>query len=310
MKSSELETALVSILARLGRLPADQTSSLRPPAGPEARARLAGTVCGEPTLPEPLEVWFACHDGQELGTLGVDPEAPAVAWMSIDDAIDAWMFLNDENEEILPPWSRDWLPIATNGGGDYLVYAIRGADAGTLLFYYHDDEDRPVEAASVAEYASKVERSLADVEASLEEKRTIPTRVSEDGAIWQDAPAPTADDLRVAPIGTAFHRRSLPYRSYWYRVYVKLGEGVWIAGKAQSQSPHRDDDFEITGALTDIERLVQDELPRAWKQEEGALVEALSDESIYPAGLTALGGRPARGDAYFIRRRTTLTVRQ
>jgi cell wall assembly regulator SMI1 len=309
MKSNELETTLQSIQARLGRLPADQTSSLRPSAGPEARARLAGTVCGEPTLPEPLEVWFACHDGQELESPGVDPEAPAVAWMSIDDAIDAWMFLNDENEEILQPWSRDWLPIATNGGGDHLVYVLRGADAGTLLFYYHDDEDRPVEAARLADYAGKVDRSLADVEASLEEKRNIPTRVSEDGAIWQDAPAPTADDLRAAPIGTAFHRRSLPYQSYWYRVYVKLAEGAWIAGRAQSASPHRDDDFDITGALTDIENLVRDELPRTWKQEEEALVVALSDESIYPAGLKALGGRPARDDAYFIRRRATLSVR-
>lgn len=308
MSANKVEATLASIRSRLTRLPPELTTSLRPPADVDARGNLAKLVCAAPTLPEDLDAWFRCHDGQEFLAKGIDPDA-VWTWLSIEDAIKAWQFLGDENEEILQPWSKDWLPIAQNGGGDYIVYVLRGKNAGKLLSYYHDDEARPVEAPSLDAFAKRIDKRLGETEKSLKQKSGYPSQVSDEGSIWQDVDAPTLDEIKAAPIGAAFHRRSLPYQSYWYQVYVKLAKGTWIMGRAQSPPPHHDDDYRLSDALSDIERRLKEALPRDWKETDDKVVQALCDDKIYPSGLTALGGKPSRGDPYFIRRRGSVRLR-
>jgi len=308
MAPGNVEKLLASIRARIGRLPADRAPSLRAAANDTARAMLASTFAMD-QLPSDLDEWFRSHDGQDPLDQGIDPDAPAITWLSIDDALAAWRFLGDENEEILQPWSKDWLPIAQNGGGDYLVYELAGAKPGTLRSYYHDDEARPIEAKSLETFVRGVDRRLASVAKSLKQKKSAPTMVDDSEATWANADAPSAEVLADAPVGTAFHVRALPYQSYWYRVFVKVGKGAWIVGKGQNPPPICDDDYRVGAALDDIANRLAEKLPREWKMKEADVVAALADEKVFPEGLYALKGKPAKGNAYFIRRRAQLAVR-
>lgn len=303
-----LEALLASIHARLAALPpGESTPSLRPPAAVEARFRLAELACGMDTLPEALDVWFAAHDGQDPLGHGMDPDSPAVTWMKIEDVLEAWRFLNDENEEILKPYSKDWLPIATNGGGDYLVYVLRGKREGQILNYFHDDKSRFAEAKSLEAFAESIDKKLASVARALVAKKKLPREVVDEDREWGSCDAPTLVAVQTAPVGTAFHRRNLPYQGYGYSVYVKLAKDTWICGSGKSSK--RDTDYRIDAAVADIRRRLDEETPRTWRTNDAEVVRVLSDESVYPSDLLALDEKPSFGNPYFIRRRGRLTLR-
>src|SRR5690349_19897746 len=81
--------------------------------------------------------------------------------MSVSQALSAWKFLSNPKSEISKPWSNTWLPIFTNGAGDYLVYESGGKKPGALIEYWHADEDRDVEFSSLLDWAADLEKSLA-----------------------------------------------------------------------------------------------------------------------------------------------------
>jgi cell wall assembly regulator SMI1 len=120
-------------------------------------------------LPKELVEWFAWHDGQD-GTGNIGPSGNdyllSVAGMAADR-----QFLSEEGN---PPFEPDWLPLMANGGGDYVVY---DRAEGRLLRYFHDDDARPVVAASLTAWAIELAaawRAVARVPAEPEGWSLVP----------------------------------------------------------------------------------------------------------------------------------------
>ena len=65
--------------------------------------------------------------------------------------------MQPENEKEIKPfiWNSKWIPIADNGAGDYLCMDMDPTEAGTIgqvLYYWHDWEDRSLDANSFFEF--------------------------------------------------------------------------------------------------------------------------------------------------------------
>jgi ABC-type thiamine transport system substrate-binding protein len=73
--------------------------------------------------------------------------------MSVDEAIDTWRMLCDPKEDVKKPWSNAWLPVFTNGAGDYVCFVTSGKGAGSLVEYWHTDTDRTTAYASFDAWA-------------------------------------------------------------------------------------------------------------------------------------------------------------
>jgi len=199
------------------------------------------------------------------------------------------------------PWEDCWLRIASNGGGDYYVYVLAGAKRGKILFYLHDDAARSVVAPSLTKLAERIAKNLA-----ARDKPVLATRVAAPRTPLAAAGAPSLDDLASAAIGTCFYRRSLPYRSYWYRLYIKATRSAWVEGKARL-SVANDSDYQIDGALADANaRLALAAVE--WKVKPAHVVDALHDDQVWPSDLLALKGKDPRLDPYFVRLRGELVV--
>ncbi|MBD8033070.1 SMI1/KNR4 family protein [Solibacillus sp. Sa1YVA6] len=68
------------------------------------------------------------------------------------EIINNWCFLQEEFDPELKPfkflWNSKWIPIANNGGGDYLCIDNNLYEAGAVgqvLYFWHDWEDRSIE---------------------------------------------------------------------------------------------------------------------------------------------------------------------
>jgi cell wall assembly regulator SMI1 len=62
-------------------------------------------------------------------------------------------------------WKRDWIPFLANGSGDYLCLALDaedGANAGRLIAFWHDWEDRSVKYASIDDWLCALVQSMED----------------------------------------------------------------------------------------------------------------------------------------------------
>ncbi len=81
--------------------------------------------------------------------------------VQITEVIDAWKFMNKPSSEVQKPWSKTWLPLFTNGAGDYLCLEPAGKHAGTLVEYWHADTDRKTAYPSLEAWADAVIATLA-----------------------------------------------------------------------------------------------------------------------------------------------------
>jgi cell wall assembly regulator SMI1 len=292
---TDLERSLDAIRAHAKKVVPKAAASLRRSAGATALKRLEKALGRR--VPADLAQWFGQHDGQHFLSEGLDPTAPAMTWLSVADAIRERAELIAHPEKMLP-WNDAWLPIVGNGGGDFYVYVTSGRDAGAILFYLHDARRRPRIARSLTVFAASVAKSLA--------ARDKPKATGPGGALVGPlvaCGAPSTALLKRAEVGTIYYRRALPYRSFFYWIFVKVTPTAWAAAYGKFK---RLDDFGFATALAKIQAEVSTTAAADWREPLDEIRERLSNQRCFPRGIDALKGRDPRRDPYFARKRGQL----
>lgn len=152
---SDILTAIDTLLAE--KFP-DLARSLQPGAKDEPLVTLRETCFEGKALPHDLETFYRWHDGQH-GYQALHPYDNRTL-LSIQEALEAWRFLNDPKEDILQPMMKTWLPLFYNGSGDYVVYDLVGANQGKLITYWHDDAIRKVAYSNLEAWATDTLEAL------------------------------------------------------------------------------------------------------------------------------------------------------
>ncbi len=85
---------------------------------------------------------------------------------SIFEPLEAVLATNKELTELIGYdfeienwWNENWIPIFSNGGGDYICYDLKGmftGQKGQLLEYWNDDEERIVIAPNLISFIEKI----------------------------------------------------------------------------------------------------------------------------------------------------------
>lgn len=146
---------------------------LQPGASEEDLIQLQETL--NVTIPKEMVEFYRIHNGQ-LWDIGGQCFIRNLTLSPISEIVENWHFLNEEFEgdeleasfdkEIKPLlWNPKWLPIASNGGGDYLCLdtdPTNEGQPGQVLYFWHDWGNRSVKAKSLFEF----------IQACLEEEDT------------------------------------------------------------------------------------------------------------------------------------------
>jgi cell wall assembly regulator SMI1 len=174
-------------------------------------------------VPADVKTLFAWHDGQEIEMLHPKDNRTL---MSIEEAWGAWKFLSDPKEDVQQPWSKSWLPVFANGAGDYVCVEMAGKNAGSLVEYWHDDDDRDVVHASLAAWASDLIRAL-EKEAAKQRKAPAKREVTLDASSsrWSVMNRPlTKEQLAKRAVGTVFWRKRAGsmFKSAPFALWVKV----------------------------------------------------------------------------------------
>jgi cell wall assembly regulator SMI1 len=216
-KTNPLSSTLAKIDDALARTAPDVHKTLKKGARPAKLSLLRKAM----SVPDDAVDLFAWHDGQR-GARQLHPEDNRTL-LSVDEALDAWRFLCDPANEIMKPWSKTWLPLLTNGAGDYVCIETGTKRRGALITYYHDDKTRPSEYASVTAWAEALLGALTKEAAKRGTKKSARVELDASHTTWKKrAKAPTAKELAKLPIGAAFSwTRSIPMGVRTW-VYVKL----------------------------------------------------------------------------------------
>ena len=132
------------------------------------------------TLPDDVRSSFRIHDGAEESDLfpSTEPDDMAYSLMSLAEIAEAYGSVCK-----WPHWRSDWVPLATNGGGDYQAVAL---SSGEIVEANH-------ETGAVKPVACSWTARLADLANGLEAKRY---KYDADSGIIR-APDPL-DELRKA----------------------------------------------------------------------------------------------------------------
>ncbi|CAJ1314890.1 SMI1/KNR4 family protein [Paenibacillus nuruki] len=125
-------------------------------------------------VPAQLQSFYRIHNGQQENKANTC-FLRNLTLSSITEIIENWTFLQEEFDPedlevdaqpgVKPfAWNAKWIPIASNGGGDYLCIDTDPAEEGTVgqvLYFWHDWEYRSVEATSLFEF---IEMALQEEE--------------------------------------------------------------------------------------------------------------------------------------------------
>lgn len=194
-------------------------------------------ACLGTELPEELVAWFGWHDGQD-GTTPIKPEENQTL-ITASEAARKMEFWTEEVDA--KPWPRSWVPLLTNGAGDFLVYETAGEHAGRLIRFWHDEadywskpRDRWHEAASLAEW---VDGAVAAIEAAPPTKGKKPrkkkaakkTEAKTPPRDWVATGPPTDESLAADPVGVAYflQQRNNVQKSMNCVLFVKTSEDEW-----------------------------------------------------------------------------------
>jgi cell wall assembly regulator SMI1 len=211
-KKGDLSAAIAQLLATIAAGDASVARTLRKPTTAAKRAKLEKKT-GE--LPSEVHAWFAAHDGQS-GSRAIGP-SESDRLLGVEEAIDAWTFLEEEGHA---PWKSSWLPLATNGAGDYLVI---DRSSGALLGYQHDARARPKRAASLLAWVEAIAQAWTSVAASTKES------AAPEG--WTATTSPKAAALKKKPAGTAYlFRATAPAlgKGIYVHVFWKQAANTWF----------------------------------------------------------------------------------
>ena len=126
------------------------------------------------SFPDDLRQSYLRHNGE-----GDDEVYLAQGWilMSLDAVVDNYKMLQKLYEDgVFDPndglpegpvkpvwWSPKWIPVAENGGGDYLMIDLdpaEGGKVGQVVEYWHNDDLRTVMAPSFAAFMAKMADDL------------------------------------------------------------------------------------------------------------------------------------------------------
>lgn len=116
-------------------------------------------------IPQEMRDFYKVHNGQKW-RVGCKSFVDNLTLLSLDEIIETWEFINDEadwegytpdnSQEIKPMlWNSKWIPVATNGGGDYVCIDTDPTEqggVGQILYYYHDWEKRSVDAMGLFQF--------------------------------------------------------------------------------------------------------------------------------------------------------------
>ena len=232
--------ALAAKLARIDELLKEANpeafASLKPAASDAALKPLADAFSGG-ALPPDLMAFFRWHDGQsEIESLSQDSNRTP---MSAAEALDAWQSLTDPKADLEQPFTKSWLPIFTNGAGDYLVYESAGQEAGALIGYWHGDDDRNVEYESLLAWATELEKEQTPEKkkaAKAAKGGKVKFNLDLSATAWKKAKSPDQAALAAKPVGTAYQyrRRYFAQQQPFYCVYVKVAPNVWYYAMARA----------------------------------------------------------------------------
>lgn len=133
------------------------------------------------TLPDEFRESYALHDGQDSGTaflLGPSDEGYCLLPLAqVLKEAKIWADLKEDfaDEEVSADkgiradwWNTKWLPIAGNGGGDFLCLDLapaKGGQLGQIITMNHESPTRELWAKSFGEWLHSVAEQLKDVEA-------------------------------------------------------------------------------------------------------------------------------------------------
>ncbi|MGE7111186.1 SMI1/KNR4 family protein [Lysinibacillus sp. NPDC047702] len=122
------------------------------------------------TLPQEMKSFYGIYNGQ-VWNLGIEPFVRNLTLSPISEIIENWMFLQEEfdPDDLLPDieygvevkpmlWHKKWIPIAENGGGDYLCLDTDPTEEGVVgqvLYFWHDWGNRTTVAKSLFEFLEK-----------------------------------------------------------------------------------------------------------------------------------------------------------
>ncbi|HDX9500114.1 TPA: SMI1/KNR4 family protein [Bacillus thuringiensis] len=138
-----------------------ESLNLQPGAGDEDFQLIEDTL--GLTLPEEMKSFYRVYNGQ-IWEPGVNPFVRNLTLSPISEIISNWEFLQEEfdpdddlepdiEKELKPAlWNSKWIPIAENGGGDYLCIDTDPSEVGftgQVLYYYHDWGRRAIEAKNI-----------------------------------------------------------------------------------------------------------------------------------------------------------------
>jgi predicted DNA-binding WGR domain protein/cell wall assembly regulator SMI1 len=205
-------------------------SSLRPGIDASKHEGLARILAGK-KLPADLETWFAWHDGQNPGAPNVCDDNNYVMH-SLDSACETWTLLKDNAEDIEGPVDSNWLPLLENGAGDHQVYDLK---TGALLSFFHDEEERPREHASLLVWAKVMVTALEKI--APQKKATF--RVND--LAWKKVAKAPANVATCSP-GTMFHYPMKLAMGDRHEVTIKLTADKWLHGSG----------LEFEGALAQL----------------------------------------------------------
>ncbi len=287
--SSDLETKLQRIDALLAEVDPDARKSLKNGASDAAIAKLSKRVFGGKPVPADLATFFRWHDGQsKIASLHPDDNRTP---MSIDGAIEAWNFLSDPSEEILQPWSKSWFPIFDNGAGDYVCMETAIKKAGSLVAYWHADEDRDTVFPNLSAWADDLIAALekAAAKAKKAPKKAKITLDASRSKWTKLAKPPTKAQVEKKPIGTA----------YWFKktfamankplvcLYVKVEKGT------EDTWRYRSGGTEVSETIGRLQELLDRKKPPEdyeWKKSDFSVAwdckeDAFDKDNPSPVGL-------------------------
>lgn len=118
-------------------------------------------------LPEEMKSFYSVYNGQAWD-VGVESFVRNLTLSSLAEIMDNWLFLQEEfdPDDLLPDieygvevqpllWHKKWIPIAENGGGDYLCLDTDPTEQGVVgqvLYFWHDWGKRTTDAKSLFEF--------------------------------------------------------------------------------------------------------------------------------------------------------------
>ena len=155
-KEAKLEKILEEIEKNLKEKFTQVYSELQDGASKDQLKAFENIFNGE--VPHELKIFYVWHNGQD-GYSSFNQKDNFI-FLSIDEVINAYEFLNDPMEEVCQPYVKSWIPIFYNGGGDYLMYEIKGKSKGKFLTYYHDDTTRKIKYENLEELLMKALESM------------------------------------------------------------------------------------------------------------------------------------------------------